>query len=113
MATETVEKFGPVVIPPEQTGGVPVKCWTKDVDPETGKLVLNLEEGAVRQVSEAARLPCVFRHVALMPDAHTGFGVPVGCVLPLRNAISPNAVGVDIGCGHSSNSRRMRQTASN
>ena len=93
------EKLGPVVIPPEQTGGVPVKCWTKDVDPETGKAVLNLEEGAIRQASEAARLPCVYRHVALMPDAHTGFGVPVGCVLPLHNAVSPNAVGVDIGCG--------------
>ena len=93
------EKLGPVVIPPEQTGGVPVKCWTKDKDPETGKPILNLEEGAIRQASEAARLPCVFRHVALMPDAHTGFGVPVGSVLPLVNAISPNAVGVDIGCG--------------
>lgn len=94
-----IEKLGPVVIPPEVTGGVPVKCWTKDVDPDTGKPVLNLEEGAVRQASEAARLPCVYRHVALMPDAHTGFGVPVGSVLPLENAISPNAVGVDIGCG--------------
>jgi tRNA-splicing ligase RtcB len=93
------EKLGPVVIPPEETGGLPVKCWTKEIDPESGKPVLNLEEGAVRQVSEAARLPCAFHHVALMPDAHTGFGVPVGCVLPLKNAISPNAVGVDIGCG--------------
>jgi len=92
------EKLGPVVIPPEQTGGVPVKCWTKDIDPETGKPVLNLEQDAIRQASEAARLPCVYRHVALMPDAHTGFGVPVGCVLPLHNAVSPNAVGVDIGC---------------
>ena len=87
------------MIPPEETGGVPVKCWTKDKDPETGKPILNLEAGAIRQASEAARLPCVFRHVALMPDAHTGFGVPVGSVLPLVNAISPNAVGVDIGCG--------------
>ena len=94
-----IEKTGPVVIPPEQTGGVPVKCWTKNLDPESGKLILNLEEEAIRQVSEAARLPCAFHHIALMPDAHTGFGVPVGCVLPLVNAISPNAVGVDIGCG--------------
>jgi tRNA-splicing ligase RtcB len=93
------EKLGPVVIPPDQTGGVPVKCWAKQVDQETGKPILALEEKAIRQASEAARLPCAYRHVALMPDAHTGFGVPVGCVLPLENAVSPNAVGVDIGCG--------------
>ncbi len=93
------EKTGPVVIPQDQTGGVHIMAWTKSIDPDTGKPVLNLEEGAIRQASEAARLPCVFHHVALMPDAHTGFGVPVGSVLPLKNAISPNAVGVDIGCG--------------
>jgi hypothetical protein len=42
------EKLGPVVIPPEQTGGVPVKCWTKDVDSETGKPKhLNLKRGQI------------------------------------------------------------------
>jgi len=97
---ETIaEKLCPVVIPQDQTGGVHIKCWAKSIDPETGKPTLNIEEKAIRQASEAARLPCVFHHVALMPDAHTGFGVPVGCVLPLDNAVSPNAVGVDIGCG--------------
>ncbi len=38
-------------------------------------------------------------HLALMPDIHLGKGMPIGGVLPLVNAISPNCVGVDIGCG--------------
>jgi len=99
MTTEITEKLGPVVIPQDQTGGVFIMVWAKATDPDTGKPVLNLEQDAIRQASEAARLPCAFHHVALMPDAHVGFGVPIGSVLPLRNAISPNAVGVDIGCG--------------
>lgn len=78
----------PKVIPPEETGGVPVKYWATE-----------LEDGAYRQACATARLPCIFKHLALMADAHTGFGVPVGSVLALKNAISPNAVGVDIGCG--------------
>lgn len=89
--------MGPSIISPEQTGGGPIKCWAKDyVD---GKPVLKLESEAIIQASNAARLSCVFKHVSLMPDAHTGHGVPVGTVLPLRNAVCPNAVGVDIGCG--------------
>lgn len=46
-----------------------------------------------------ANLPCVFHHVAMMPDAHQGMGVCIGGVLALKNAICPNAIGVDIGCG--------------
>jgi len=46
-----------------------------------------------------ANLPFAYHHVALMADAHAGYGMPIGGVLALENAIIPNAVGVDIGCG--------------
>ena len=65
-----------------------VLSWGSDVDERT------LDEAA-----RAASLPCVPSHVALMPDAHTGFGPPIGTVLPTEGAIIPYAIGVDIGCG--------------
>lgn len=54
------------------------------------------EHAMLRNVS---RLPCLFKHVALMPDAHLGKGSMVGSVIATRNAIIPATVGVDIGCG--------------
>ncbi len=54
------------------------------------------EENMLRNVS---RLPCLFKHVALMPDAHLGIGSMVGSVVATRDAIVPASVGVDIGCG--------------
>ncbi|MFV0679852.1 RtcB family protein [Ottowia sp.] len=71
-------------------GGVPLKMWTRGVP---------VDEGAVNQLSNAARLPIVFKHVAAMPDVHVGIGATVGSVIPTRRAIIPAAVGVDIGCG--------------
>jgi tRNA-splicing ligase RtcB len=41
----------------------------------------------------------IFHHVALMPDCHVGYGMPIGGVIAVRDAVIPNAVGVDIGCG--------------
>ena len=58
-----------------------------------------VDGGAIRQASVAARLPIVEDHVALMPDAHVGIGATVGSVIPTRDAVIPSAVGVDIGCG--------------
>src|SRR3954466_11881216 len=46
-----------------------------------------------------SRLPVIFKHIALMPDAHLGKGAMVGSVVATKNAIIPAAVGVDIGCG--------------
>ncbi len=46
-----------------------------------------------------SNLPPAYHHTALMPDAHIGYGMPIGGVLALEGAICPNAVGVDIGCG--------------
>ncbi len=58
-----------------------------------------LEETCLRQAKNMANLPSAYHHVALMPDAHLGYGMPIGGVLALEGAICPNAVGVDIGCG--------------
>lgn len=70
------------------TERIPIKLWLDEV-----------EEGALQQAKNIANLPFAFRHVALMPDAHEGFGMPIGGVLAAMDAIVPNAVGVDIGCG--------------
>lgn len=56
-----------------------------------------IEQGALHQMYIAAKLP-VARAAALMPDAHQGYGLPIGGVLATENAIIPYAVGVDIGC---------------
>lgn len=54
------------------------------------------EQNMLRNVS---RLPCLFKHVALMPDAHLGIGSMVGSVVATKDAVIPATVGVDIGCG--------------
>ena len=69
---------------------VPVKAWADGVD---------IQPEAITQALNAASLPFVFRHVALMPDAHWGMGSTVGSVIPTLGAIIPAAVGVDLGCG--------------
>lgn len=56
-----------------------------------------IEQGAVSQMEIAARLPVAIG-AALMPDAHQGYGLPIGGVLATRNAVIPYGVGVDIGC---------------
>ncbi len=68
--------------------GLPIKSWCKDV-----------EEGSMGQAINLANLPFVFRHIALMPDCHLGYGMPIGGVMATKDVIVPNAVGVDIGCG--------------
>jgi tRNA-splicing ligase RtcB len=56
-----------------------------------------IEEGAMQQMHQAARLPIAVAG-ALMPDAHAGYGLPIGGVLATENAVIPYGVGVDIGC---------------
>lgn len=56
-----------------------------------------IDDGALRQMDNAMRLP-VTAAGALMPDAHQGYGLPIGGVLAVRNAVIPYGVGVDIGC---------------
>ena len=57
----------------------------------------NLDENSIKQMKNAAQLPVSVRG-ALMPDAHLGYGLPIGGVLAVRNAVIPYAVGVDIAC---------------
>jgi tRNA-splicing ligase RtcB len=64
--------------------------WTRGVP---------VDESAKRQLENTARLPFVFRHLAVMPDVHFGRGATVGSVIATKGAIIPAAVGVDIGCG--------------
>ena len=73
-----------------ETAGVPIKAWIRGV---------GVEDSARKQLVNVARLPIVFRHVAVMPDVHWGIGATVGSVVPTEKAIIPAAVGVDIGCG--------------
>lgn len=57
----------------------------------------HIEDGAKKQMEVAMQLPVTIAG-ALMPDAHQGYGLPIGGVLATKNAIIPYGVGVDIGC---------------
>jgi tRNA-splicing ligase RtcB len=59
----------------------------------------SIEPEAQQQILNTARMPFVFKHVAVMPDCHFGKGATVGTVLATEGAVIPAAVGVDIGCG--------------
>jgi tRNA-splicing ligase RtcB len=69
---------------PENTA--PWKRWGRELD-----------ENAVLQMEQACSLPISLRG-ALMPDAHLGYGLPIGGVLATENAVIPYAVGMDIAC---------------
>ena len=69
------------------TERVPIKLWLDDI-----------EEGALAQAKNLANLLFAFKHISIMPDAHQGYGMPIGGVLATKGVIIPNAVGVDIGC---------------
>ena len=79
--------------------GVPVKIYTTDID-----------QGAMNQLRNVAKLEFIHSHIAVMPDVHVGIGATVGSVIPTKSAIIPAAVGVDIGCGM--NAVRLSLTAS-
>lgn len=66
----------------------PVKIWADSVEPS-----------AMSQIENLTLLPFLFHHLAIMPDVHAGKGMPIGGVLACTDAVVPNAVGVDIGCG--------------
>jgi tRNA-splicing ligase RtcB (3'-phosphate/5'-hydroxy nucleic acid ligase) len=63
---------------------IPVYSWCPDLEPE-----------ARTQVDNLAQLPFAFDHIALMPDAHMGYGMPIGGVIALEDVVIPNAVGVN------------------
>lgn len=59
----------------------------------------NPEDEAIKQAINLSKHPALIGNVCLMPDTHSGYGMPIGGVVALYDAISPNMVGVDIGCG--------------
>src|ERR671935_1424806 len=67
---------------------VPILTWAPELEP-----------GALARARNCANLPPAFHHVAVMADGHQGYGVPIGAVVAMEDAISPYAVGNDIGCG--------------
>ena len=71
---------------PREEGNV--RSWASHVDAKT-----------MEQARRSASLAIVAGPVALMPDAHLGYGATVGSVIPTEGAVIPSAVGVDIGCG--------------
>jgi tRNA-splicing ligase RtcB len=71
-------------------GRAPIKAWTRGVP---------VEAEARAQLERVASLPFIHGWVAAMPDVHWGIGTAVGSVIPMRGAVVPAAVGVDIGCG--------------
>lgn len=72
------------------TEKIPIKIWLKEDE---------IEEGALEQARNLANLPFAYEHIAIMPDTHLGYGMPIGAILATKGVIIPNAVGVDIGCG--------------
>ncbi|MBN2188474.1 MAG: RtcB family protein [Chitinispirillaceae bacterium] len=69
-----------------RSDAAPLRIWGSDMDKE-----------AIAQMERACSLPVSVRG-ALMPDAHVGYGLPIGGVLAVRDAVIPYAVGVDIAC---------------
>lgn len=74
----------------EVENGKPIKMWTQGVP---------VEDDARKQLMNTAKMPFIYRHLAVMPDVHLGKGSTIGSVIPTQGAIIPAAVGVDIGCG--------------
>ncbi|WP_447753273.1 RtcB family protein [Pseudomonas nicosulfuronedens] len=74
----------------EVAHGKPIKLWTQGVP---------VEDEARQQLMNTAKMPFIFKHLAVMPDVHLGKGSTIGSVIPTQGAIIPAAVGVDIGCG--------------
>ncbi len=69
----------------------PVKVWLERE--------AQLEESCLEQAYHLSQLPFLHKWVCLMPDTHTGKGMPIGGVIAAKDVVIPNAVGVDIGCG--------------
>lgn len=66
------------------TENAPVKMWTKGVP---------VEADARQQLINTAKMPFIFKHIAVMPDVHLGKGSTIGSVIPTKGAIIPAAVG--------------------
>ena len=88
----TRDSLGFYVLDPSVTDGVPVRLFL------TEALLEGAEEGLYQQILNACAVPGV-RAVAITPDVHFGYGVPVGCVIATDGTLAMGPVGFDIGCG--------------
>jgi tRNA-splicing ligase RtcB len=88
----THDPSGFYLLDPTVTHGVPVRLFLSEALLEAG------EEGLYQQILNACAFPGV-RAVAITPDVHFGYGVPVGCVIATDGTLAMGPVGFDIGCG--------------
>ena len=79
------------VIYEEEKTKAPIKVWVKDRE--------SIEESCLEQAYNLSNLPFIHKWVSLMPDTHTGMGMPIGGVIATKDVVIPHAVGSDIGCG--------------
>jgi tRNA-splicing ligase RtcB len=70
------------------TEKIPIKIWADTIEDE-----------ALNQAKNLANLPFAFKHIALMPDVHSGYGMPIGGVMATKDVVIPYCVGLDIACG--------------
>lgn len=73
--------------------------WNKKENFRAWVPLAKIDPVALEQIHNLGQLPGIHRWIAVMPDVHPGFGMPIGGVVATRDIIIPNAVGVDIGCG--------------
>ena len=92
------EKLAPIALELQKPVTNP-RQPTLNENPEAYKIygAEGIDEGAIAQMDTAMKLPITVAG-ALMPDAHQGYGLPIGGVLATKNAVIPYGVGVDIGC---------------
>jgi tRNA-splicing ligase RtcB len=88
----TRDPAGFYLLDPAVTHGVPVRLFLAEA------LLEGAEEGLYQQILNACAFPGV-RAVAITPDVHFGYGVPVGCVIATDGTLAMGPVGFDIGCG--------------
>ena len=70
------------------TERLPIKMLLEDIKPQV-----------LAQAKNLANLPFAYKHIAIIPDSHVGYGMPIGSILTTSGVVVSNAVGVDIGCG--------------
>lgn len=93
---ETLQPIAEKLLPKEKANGAEISLNNEAVHFNIFGAD-NIEQGALHQMYSAAKLPVAVAG-ALMPDAHHGYGLPIGAVLATENAVIPYGVGVDIGC---------------
>lgn len=64
-----------------ETERLPIKLWLEEDQ---------MEEGALEQARNLANLPFAFQHIAIMPDTHQGYGMPIGAILATQGAVVPD-----------------------